>query len=525
MSLESVVADLGVGVVTIAAAPKGLDVDVLGVAIHDPLDPIVDEGDLVLGVGVDPSAPSAADTIASLGRAGAVALVVKGDPSPALDIARDIGLALLVVPSEMAWSQLHTLLRTALVAGGPGDEDAPVGDLFALANAIASMVGGPATIEDLHSTVLAYSSLDEPIDEPRRQTILGRRVPEAWVRKLQDDGVFRRLYTSTEPIRIDYRDEIPDYANRLAIAVRAGDELLGSIWVAEAATPLGDEAEAALREAAALAALHLLRSRAADDLERRRRGDLLRATLDGRSAPEALTASMGVSPVTPLTVVAIELLLGEERDDQTPAAVRAGDRAVSLITLHCEAYRRGVAAVATGTTVHVVLAESGAPDRAALLRFVTDLVGRTHESLRVPLRAAVGSTVGGAAELLESRREALAVLRAVQEQDASEGTVQTIDDVRSHVVLHALQDLATRQPDLREGKVALLVAHDEERQTAYVTTLRAYLDHFGDVPSAAAALHVHPNTFRYRLRRLVEVSGIDLSDPTERLVAHLQLSI
>jgi DNA-binding PucR family transcriptional regulator len=36
---------------------------------------------------------------------------------------------------------------------------------------------------------------------------------------------------------------------------------------------------------------------------------------------------------------------------------------------------------------------------------------------------------------------------------------------------------------------------------------------------------VHPNTFRYRLRRLVEVSGIDLDDPVERLVAHLQLTL
>ncbi|WTU53175.1 helix-turn-helix domain-containing protein [Streptomyces sp. NBC_00057] len=36
---------------------------------------------------------------------------------------------------------------------------------------------------------------------------------------------------------------------------------------------------------------------------------------------------------------------------------------------------------------------------------------------------------------------------------------------------------------------------------------------FGDAAAAAAAVHIHPNTFRYRLKRLAVVAGIDLSDP------------
>jgi len=525
VSLGTLLANLGVDVVAIAAAPKGLDVDVQGVTIHDPIDPVVEEGDLVLGVGIDPTSLAAVETVAALGRAGAVGLVVKGEAAALVEPANAAGTAVLVVPREMAWSQLHTLLRSARAAEGTpaaGAGDAPAGDLFALANAIASMVGGPTTIEDLHSTVLAYSSLDEPIDEPRRQTILGRRVPDEWVRRLQDDGVFRRLYTSPGPIRIDYREEIPGYANRLAIAVRAGDELLGSVWVAESSRPLGEEAESALRDAAPLAALHLLRSRAADDLERRRRGDLLRAVLDGRAAPEALGASLGLGTGMPVTVVDLELMMDEEAG--TAAAAVSADRAVSLVTLHCEAYRRTAVAVAAGRIVHLVLAEGAPANRPALLRFVSDLVTRTAESLRVPLRAAVGSTVPGAAELLGSQREAAAVLRAMPASTGGTGAVSTIDDVRSRVVLDAVRDLAARQPDLRDGKVAALVDHDREKGTEYVVTLRAYLDHFGDVPAAAASLHVHPNTFRYRLRRLVAVAGLDLDDPTERLVAHLQLT-
>lgn len=37
-------------------------------------------------------------------------------------------------------------------------------------------------------------------------------------------------------------------------------------------------------------------------------------------------------------------------------------------------------------------------------------------------------------------------------------------------------------------------------------------------------LHLHPNTLRYRLRRAAEITGIDLKDPLQRLVAHLALT-
>jgi PucR C-terminal helix-turn-helix domain len=47
-------------------------------------------------------------------------------------------------------------------------------------------------------------------------------------------------------------------------------------------------------------------------------------------------------------------------------------------------------------------------------------------------------------------------------------------------------------------------------------TLKAYLDHRGNAPAMAAALHVHPQTVRYRLRKLRELFGATLEDPEAR---------
>ena len=70
-----------------------------------------------------------------------------------------------------------------------------------------------------------------------------------------------------------------------------------------------------------------------------------------------------------------------------------------------------------------------------------------------------------------------------------------------------------------------MVRSDRVDGTAYIPVLRAYFDSFGDYTAAAASLHVHPNTLRYRLGRVQEIAGIRLDDPEERLALMLLLRL
>jgi DNA-binding PucR family transcriptional regulator len=54
-------------------------------------------------------------------------------------------------------------------------------------------------------------------------------------------------------------------------------------------------------------------------------------------------------------------------------------------------------------------------------------------------------------------------------------------------------------------------------------TLVAWLTHMGDHRAIAAALHVHPQTVRYRLARLRALFGAALEDPHTRLRLTLAL--
>jgi hypothetical protein len=86
---------------------------------------------------------------------------------------------------------------------------------------------------------------------------------------------------------------------------------------------------------------------------------------------------------------------------------------------------------------------------------------------------------------------------------------------------HLLALLLAAAPEaaaaLAERALAPLHALPPGAATRSEETLRAWLDAHGDITATAAALHVHPQTVRYRLAGLREAFGGALDDPVARL--------
>lgn len=100
-----------------------------------------------------------------------------------------------------------------------------------------------------------------------------------------------------------------------------------------------------------------------------------------------------------------------------------------------------------------------------------------------------------------------------------------VTEIQSEFVLDRLRDAVSRRPDLLGGHVAWFARSDADGRTDYIRTLMAYFDHGGDVGAAAESLFMHPNTVRYRLRRMQDLTGLRLDDPVDRFVAELQLRV
>jgi GAF domain-containing protein len=91
----------------------------------------------------------------------------------------------------------------------------------------------------------------------------------------------------------------------------------------------------------------------------------------------------------------------------------------------------------------------------------------------------------------------------------AEPSVMTYDELGPYKYLLPMSlDGAVR--DSHQEAVGRLAAYDYERSTSLFRTLEEFLHRRGNISATAEALYVHPNTLRQRLRRIMEISEVDL---------------
>lgn len=224
-------------------------------------------------------------------------------------------------------------------------------------------------------------------------------------------------------------------------------------------------------------------------------GEVARDLLDGRldvAAPIALGAmdASGIDFSAPVRVAVME---GFPADN---------DRIGTMLE------ERGVRLVAAraGEMGFVLPAEADWRELAASL-----------EDVAAGIRLAVGGPASGAAECARSYLEARQALVVGAERGAV-----CFDDLGILRLLGAGADMAAVEAFVEEW-LGPLLAYDGSRGVDLVPTLMAFLDCGANYAASAEALRIHVSTLRYRLGRMVEITGRDLTDPETRFQFQLAL--
>lgn len=456
-------------------------------------------GDVLLAVG----ATSLGEALEWARAAHAAVVLARASDEP-LTTPPD-GTAVMLVEPEVSWSELAAVVYGLVLEGRETESGRGPTDLFALADSLAEAIGGSVTIEDRRSAVLAYSRLQHDADPARAETILSRQAPERLRALFAERGVFRHLAESDEPLFVA-GDADRGLTGRMVVAARAGRELLGSVWVT-CAKPLPETNRAALADGARMVAVHLLRSRASADLERQVESDLVIRLLEG-AADAATVASRLALPQTPLRVIALR---AHTADAGHSALLLAFERATAGFGWS----RPGRSALADNT-IYTVL-PSVDPEAA------TTWVDGLRAALPDPVSVVAGvSGPAVAAELVLARREADECLALHEVRHG--GAVPVYDEAWDDILLQRLRVAAQSGRTPHRGPVAELRRHDLAHGTHYAPTLQAWLQAQGDLADAGQVLGVHENTVRYRLRKMAEVTNLDLTDARKRMAMMIQLA-
>jgi hypothetical protein len=175
-------------------------------------------------------------------------------------------------------------------------------------------------------------------------------------------------------------------------------------------------------------------------------------------------------------------------------APREGDRTASRLPI-------GSLAFADGELACALVPDPDAPGRRAE---IARAFGRRTAALGpfVPWQEA-GRSARRATEV-----HRLIVAGAIE----ADGLVWAQEHLMTLLIEHDPSLLA----ELAERRLAPLARAGPAARARLLETLGAWLEHHGSVPDVARAIHVHPQTVRYRLNQLRALFGEDLDDPEAR---------
>jgi len=498
--------------VTLVDAPRGLDLAVGSLAL-------VDADDIKLGVAVSADNADAffllgvsdTDAQAWLDRQHQkvpAAVFVKEPTGALVARAAAAGVAVVAVEPRARWERLYRLVTHVLEHHGDRDDPGLRSgtDLFGLAQSIAERTRGMISIEDEQSHVLAYSASNDEADELRRLSILGRAGPPEHLEWISKWGIFDALRARRDVVRVAERPEL-GLRPRLAAGIhrespgrRPAPGFIGTIWLQQGSRPLAEDAEDVLRGGAVLAARIITRLAATPTAHSMRVRELL-----GFAGED-------------VDVTAVARDLGIRADGRAALIgfrCAGGPVPTDSIALSASAFRADAHTTAVDDAVYVLFPQTGAPTSVA--SWVRGSVAALGRELGVELRAVIAAGIDGLASAAAARADIDRVFASAGRHPGAIRAVTSTDEARTTVLL---DEIVRRMGDeLVDPRVLWLREHDP----MLAETLQAYLDSFGDIASAAGWLHVHPNTVRYRVRRIEKLLATSLADPDDRLVLALGL--
>lgn len=243
---------------------------------------------------------------------------------------------------------------------------------------------------------------------------------------------------------------------------------------------------------------------------------VLRAVLTSTARPAEIAATAlaaGVDIRHPLRVLAASA-------PGTPAG-RAGSVLAELVATVQAPDRPGVVGV-VDEQAYALLPAQGESD--------SDLADRASGALRLLEPALAGgrvvvgvSSVAAMGELRGAIQEAAHALELGERQPGATRVVAG-DEVAVHQLLLAGVPDELRRT-LRRRVLGPVLDYDAEHDGDLIESLTVFLDCSGSWSKAAARLHVHVNTLRYRIGRVEELIGMDLSDFTQRVDVYLALRV
>jgi purine catabolism regulator len=379
------------------------------------------------------------------------------------------------------------------------------GDLKQLATRLAGLLGQSISIENERFEILASANVAE-VDEARRFTVSEGRTDPRLVRAMEERGIIRELQQTLRPVPIPPMPEVGLELERILAPIVVHGDIYGYVWVIAHDRPLTELDSMAIISGATIAAVMMLYQESIQSAEASLKGSLLSQLIQSETGREAILTDQALRYGVDLSQLYVMLLI-ECSDRSTQRLLQIYRRINQMASVHDWS---AVVGQFAGQVVILTQADENIP---ALIDQI-----RAEINQGVTVRVGVSGTQTGADAVAMAHQQCREVLHITRRLHDNHPAVY-FDRLG---YLHALYRAGAATLDMNPY-VPLVRRLLEEEQPDLFNTLEAYLDAGGSGVQAAESMHVHRSTLNYRLARIVEVVGADLSDPLAR--TNLQVAV
>lgn len=408
--------------------------------------------------------------------------------------------------------------------------------MAAITATIGQLLGNPVAVADRFGTLVShYPAEDHPeLGEDWRRAIAGGiTLPGAC-------GEPIKFVSCASPAQIRRPTRLPPDPSlglnvpRVLTPIFVGPEQLGCVCVLESRRSLDELDLQALERGALALALHMMREKATAEAQYRLRSDLVADLLSGSygSGDTMLrrAAYLGIDLKVPRRVVVIDLddpQCFASNGQPTEKAATLRSRLVEVVERACRWAKRD--AVVSAMTDEVIILAS-IPGAASASGNADPQ--RLGDALQAEIRRwipeiTVSVGLGGKCETPfdygHSYRQARYVLDLIKASHQRNRTLafDQLGVCGLLVAPHKGDELFR----LVQTTLGGLLEWDRCHSSDLTRTLERFLLDDCQLERAASSLHIHPNTLRYRLRRIAQITGADLGSFEARFNLRLALQV
>ncbi|MFB4165819.1 PucR family transcriptional regulator [Alteribacillus sp. JSM 102045] len=387
------------------------------------------------------------------------------------------------------------------------------------ADHISELLEGPVTIEDANHRLLAYSTHEEHTDSARTSTIIGRRVPEKVINKLWKEGIIPSLHQHNKAIHIKEIKEI-GLGTRMAVTIKKNKEVLGYIWVLEGKR-IFNEHEASMLEAAASKAVTQLQKVDYRKKEREKNSqELFWRLLTGDNVEEEAVKKDILSwfPQLPAAFSVIIFYTDGEFSDRV-------HKNIAYLTNTSQKVKNIFHTSDQNMMILLVEPLFKEPKERSIRLFVKECMHLLKERFNIEqITAGSGEICFYFSEVKNSYQKALEVIKINRKLPVDKEKYIFYHELGFYKYADLLIDYK-KQENCTEPVLQLLKSYDQKNNTELFKSLALYLQCDTNTKEASQHLHIHVNTLAYRLKRIEELTGLDMDNPYQKLSLLLEISL